>query len=158
MKNSESYFRSNGPSDIGDLVVAPNLKYKEIRCKTTLSGGVNRDVLNAWTTVREDLGVPITVISGYRSVRHQLKLQSLGVKTRLDSYHTHGMAMDLACPMVDLTSDEVLKIFYKAGFRGIIRSDDRFHCDVRPLPFIGTYAPGGEVTYDDRAQSILELI
>jgi uncharacterized protein YcbK (DUF882 family) len=150
--------RPNGPEDPGDLQIAPHLFYREVRCKTTLSGMVCVKVLNGWAVARGLLGVPITIVSGYRSIKHQKILIARGVKTALNSYHTYGMALDLACTLVDLESDEVLKIFHRGGFKGIIRGGGRFHIDVRPDLFVGKYDPGGSVTQDTDAMDMLKSI
>jgi len=152
--------RTPGPQDPGDLILAPGLKYYEIRCKTTKSGGVTSDVLAAWSIVRDEINRPIDIISGYRSIDHQKKMMESGVKTRLDSWHTHGMALDLDPVSLgkrgyNLYNLEALRLFYRAGFKGLIYGNGRFHCDVRPMVFIGTYDQDGTVR---PVESIMELM
>ena len=76
-----------------------NFKLEEFNCKSgapmPLSVRVNIERLaNNLQALRDEIGKPITITSGYRSVEHTRALMKRGVKTSLNSQHVLGTAAD----------------------------------------------------------------
>ena len=71
-----------------------NFKVSEFACKHCGKNEIDQRVLNMAQELRDYLGVPITVNSGYRCVEHNKNVG--GVK---GSKHTFGKAADLACSL-----------------------------------------------------------
>ena len=69
-----------------------NFKVSEFACKHCGENKIDQRVLNMAQVIREELGVPVKVNSGYRCEKHNASVG--GVK---GSYHTKGMAADLSC-------------------------------------------------------------
>ena len=71
-----------------------NFKVREFACKHCGKNEIDQRVLNMAQELRDYLGVPITVNSGYRCEFHNREVG--GVK---GSKHTFGKAADLACSL-----------------------------------------------------------
>lgn len=71
-----------------------NFKVREFACKCCGRNEVAQEVLNMCQAIREELGVAVTINSGYRCERHNAEVG--GVK---GSYHTRGKAADLSCSL-----------------------------------------------------------
>ena len=71
-----------------------NFKVSEFACKHCGKNEIDQRVLNMAQELRDYLGVPIQVNSGYRCETHNAKVG--GVK---GSKHTKGLAADLACSL-----------------------------------------------------------
>ena len=71
-----------------------NFKVKEFACKHCGENKIDQRVLTMCQTIREALGVPVHVNSGYRCPTHNANVG--GVK---GSQHTLGKAADLSCSL-----------------------------------------------------------
>ena len=71
-----------------------NFKVSEFACKHCGENNIDQRVLNMAQAIRDELGVPVRVNSGYRCETHNLRVG--GVK---GSYHTKGTAADLSCEL-----------------------------------------------------------
>ena len=69
-----------------------NFKVSEFACKHCGENNIDQRVLDMAQTIRDELGVPVRVNSGYRCDTHNARVG--GVK---GSYHTKGLAADLSC-------------------------------------------------------------
>ena len=69
-----------------------NFKVSEFACKHCGENKIDQRVINMAQTIREAIGVPVRVNSGYRCSKHNAAVG--GVK---GSYHTQGLAADLSC-------------------------------------------------------------
>ncbi len=69
-----------------------NFKVSEFACKHCGENKIDQRVIDMCQTIRDAVGVPVIVSSGYRC---KIKNEQVGgVK---DSFHTHGLAADLTC-------------------------------------------------------------
>ena len=71
-----------------------NFKVSEFACHHCGENNIDQRVLDMAQTLRDELGVPVRVNSGYRCEKHNAKVG--GVK---GSFHTKGMAADLSCSL-----------------------------------------------------------
>ena len=68
-----------------------NFKVSEFACKCCGENNIVQRILDMAQVLRDELGVPIRVNSGYRCEKHNARVG--GVK---GSYHTKGLAADLS--------------------------------------------------------------
>ena len=71
-----------------------NFKVSEFACKHCGENKIDQKVLDICQTIRDELGVPVRVNSGYRCEKHNARVG--GVK---GSFHTKGLAADLSCEL-----------------------------------------------------------
>ena len=71
-----------------------NFKVSEFACKHCGENKIDQKVLDICQTIRDALGVPVRVNSGYRCEKHNARVG--GVK---GSFHTKGLAADLSCEL-----------------------------------------------------------
>ena len=107
-----------------------NFKVSEFACKHCGKNEIDQRVLNTAQALREELGVPVRVNSGYRCPAHNAAVG--GVK---GSNHTKGLAADLSSSAGAVKMFAVMKELQKAGkvpdLGYCIRYGDRFiHVDV----------------------------
>ena len=69
-----------------------NFKVSEFACKCCGKNKIDQRVINMAQTIRDELGVPVGVNSGYRCEKHNAEVG--GVK---NSKHVLGLAADLSC-------------------------------------------------------------
>ena len=83
-----------------------NFKVSEFACKCCRQNKINQKVINMAQTIREALGLPVHVNSGYRCEKHNAEVG--GVQKKIDtktgkkiegsgSFHMYGLAADLSC-------------------------------------------------------------
>jgi Peptidase M15 len=70
----------------------PNFKPDEFKCSFTGKEGINVEIVSILQTIRNELGVPIIVSSGYRDRTHPVEI----TKRNLGE-HTYGWAADILC-------------------------------------------------------------
>lgn len=120
-------------SELGDgFNLTRNLKVKEFKSKDGADFMfVHPGILVAFQYIRDRIGMPLIVRSGYRSEAHNRKVNGSD-----SSYHLYGMAMDV---FVDVGKDmelnylqRVFQLANEAGCGGIkLYRDKRFvHFDV----------------------------
>ncbi|MBQ7220814.1 MAG: hypothetical protein IJS28_07535 [Synergistaceae bacterium] len=71
-----------------------NFKVSEFACKHCGENKIDQKVIDIAQALRDELGVPVRVNSGYRCEKHNAKVG--GVK---GSFHTKGLAADLSCEL-----------------------------------------------------------
>ena len=115
---------------MGDL--SKNFSRSEFACKGTNCCGhsapVQPELISALQALRNQLNLPLSITSGFRCNRHN---ESVGGAAR--SFHTLGMAADVACPEEMTAEDlaqaaETIAAFQQGGI-GIYPS--WVHLDVR---------------------------
>lgn len=107
---------------------AKYFKLKEFECKDGVCSlqMIDTDLLEKLDKVREELGAPITVTSGFRCINHQAALTNQGLQTVKNSQHLQGKAVDIrAKDMARLL--EILEKHFKAI--GIAKTF--YHIDLR---------------------------
>ena len=114
-----------------------NLSWKELSCKDgtqyparfIADGRVFR-LAQVFESIREMYGLPIIVLSAYRSITHNRKIG--GAK---NSQHTHGRALDLAPPAginINHFYEDIRQNVSMFGITGIGRYKTFVHVDIRP--------------------------
>ncbi|MBR0076318.1 MAG: DUF882 domain-containing protein [Synergistaceae bacterium] len=73
-----------------------NFKVSEFACKHCGENEIDQRVINMAQTIREELGVPVHVNSGYRCPVHNASPTVKGAK---NSKHMKGLAADLSCKL-----------------------------------------------------------
>ena len=71
-----------------------NFKVSEFACKHCGENNISQEVIDMAQIIRDELGVPVKVNSGYRCAEHNKKVG--GSKT---SQHINGNAADLSCSL-----------------------------------------------------------
>ncbi len=71
-----------------------NFKVSEFACKHCGENKIDQRVINMCQTIRDYLGVPVRVNSGYRCPAHNKKVGGVP-----NSNHTKGLAADLSCSL-----------------------------------------------------------
>ncbi len=108
------------------LWVVPNFLLKEFECKDGSRQVVlHGELLRRLQLLREALGRPVIINSGYRNPAH-----NKAVGGSPNSYHLRGMAADIRVPGV--SPQALAKAARKVGFNGIIAYATFVHVDVRP--------------------------
>ena len=87
-----------------------NFKVSEFACKCCGENLIDQRVLDMAQIIREELGVPVRVNSGYRCEEHNRRVG--GVK---GSKHTKGQAADLACKLGAGAMFEAVKKLHAEG-------------------------------------------
>ena len=87
-----------------------NFKVSEFACKCCGENRIDQRILDMAQVIREELGVPVQVNSGYRCAEHNARVG--GVK---GSYHTKGLAADLSCRLGAGIMFETVKKLYAQG-------------------------------------------
>ena len=119
-----------------------NFKLEEFDCKHCGKNEIEYDLIDKLQLLREDLGFPFVISSGYRCNEHPIEER----KSRPGT-HAEGIAVDIAC-----SHKQALQIVSAAegyGFTGLgvnQKGDGRFiHLDIgkaeagRPRPHIWSY-------------------
>lgn len=116
---------------------------EEFKCKHCDRNLIEKDFVDKLDALRETLGRPLRVTSGYRCPDHNQKVSTTG----RDGPHTTGRAVDLAVDGV--TAFKLVQLAIQAGFTGIgvqqkginrfIHLDDLPATDRRPRPTIWSY-------------------
>lgn len=92
---------------------------KRNECKTTL---VDTDLVDKLQEIRDDLQIPIVVVSGYRCAYHNEK-----VGGKIGSFHLIGKAADISSPQM---THPRLQTFLES-FDGLGKGKNITHVDVR---------------------------
>ena len=87
-----------------------NFKASEFACKCCGENKIVQDVIDMAQIIRDELGVPVRVNSGYRCTKHNKNVG--GVK---NSKHTLGHAADLSCSLGAKAMFEAIQKLQKEG-------------------------------------------
>lgn len=101
-----------------------NFTPQEIACKGDGSIIVDFDALDRLQAMREDLGVPMTINSAYRSPKYNKRVGGAP-----KSVHMTGRAFDVAITE-KLTREMIHKAAKKAGFKGFGDYNTFVHIDT----------------------------
>ena len=138
LESRSSYTADNWPTDEW-----PNFSFEEMRCSETGECAMDEGFMDNLQILRNELGRPLTITSGYRSPRHSIEAAKAAPGT-----HAMGRAVDIACAGVKAL--EILREALAVGFTGIgvkQKGIDRFlHLDdlrpgehTAPRPTIWSY-------------------
>ena len=118
----------------GDIFLTPNFKVREFACHDgTDKVLVDIELVSLLQLIRDFMGAPININSGYRTASHNRKVGGAS-----NSYHLYGRAFDCS-------SNNNTKFVYLAnglGIRGIIRYDSFTHIDTRDTIYHANYGSG----------------
>lgn len=108
----------------------PNFKKEEMSCRETKENDMQKEFMDKLQELRNRLGFPLIVTSGFRSVKH-----SIEAKKPKGGMHTKGLACDIKCH--SNTAYKIVKVALELGFTGIginqKGATGRFvHLDLRP--------------------------
>jgi uncharacterized protein YcbK (DUF882 family) len=114
----------------------PNAELACKCCKVNLCTDV---LVNALEAIREAVGKPVNITSGYRCPEHNAK-----VGGEPNSFHVRGMAADIR--VAGMTPAELYRLISRAVPRigGFGVADDSLHVDVRTASAKWTYGPDGK--------------
>jgi peptidoglycan hydrolase-like protein with peptidoglycan-binding domain len=142
----------NGPMTLGALTqvestgrMSPNFTVQECRSKGDGTAWVHRDLLGALERLRAHVGRPLALVSAWRDVAHNRRVNGAA-----SSQHTFGAATELAAIRARLTAGAHLHAGRAADFnRGYITLEDL--TALRLFTGIGWRADGGRqwVTHVD---------
>lgn len=128
----------------------------ELRCKcgcfSLPQNGMNEELLQRLDRLREIVGEPIHVSSGYRCSNHEIEAPRVEQRG-YGGQHWFGKAVDIYCD--NLTMDELADLATSVGFRGVERNDllDYVHVDVREEPYYWRF-DGDEHPCDEKGNLI----
>ncbi len=114
--------------EINNIRVAPNFLLREFECTDGSHQVVlHRVLLERLQALRNTLGRPVIINSGYRNPTHN---EAVGGSP--NSYHLRGMAADIRVP--GMSPQALAGAARLAGFRGIITYNTFVHVDVELKP------------------------
>lgn len=126
MANVQTYYVSTQ----GDVNLSANFVVREFACKDgTDKVLIDLDLVKVLQKIREKLGVPITINSGYRTASHNAKVNGAP-----NSLHLQGRAADIVA--MGKTTLEIAACAESVGAHGILRyiTDNFVHVDTRDNP------------------------
>jgi len=119
-----------------------NFKLEEFACKHCGKNEINHKLIDKLQLLRDDLGFPLVISSGYRCSEHPIE-----AKKNKPGTHALGLAVDIA-----VSHEKALEVLYKGiahGFTGIgvnQKGEGRFiHLDIAkvedysPRPHLWSY-------------------
>lgn len=110
---------------LNNIKLSKNFHIKEFVCKEGKSEVLIADgLIEKLQEIRDYLGKPIIVVSGYRSQAYNKKV---GGSSK--SQHMYGRAADIR--VSGMNTEEVAKTAIKLGFKGIGIYDTFTHVDIR---------------------------
>lgn len=114
---------------INDFQLTKNFKLSEFQSPDTGEVKLDSGLVAKLQQLRDQVGKPVTVTSGYRTPEH-----NSAVGGAAHSYHIQGLAADVV--IRGMTSAQIAEIAKRVGFTGIGIYPTRGHChvDVRPGP------------------------
>ncbi|TCO78003.1 YcbK family protein [Marinisporobacter balticus] len=119
---------------VTDINVSKNFKLSEFVCKEGKNEALyDCRLIMMLQEMREKIGRPIIINSGYRSPAYNKKINGSP-----KSQHILGKAADIR--IVGFSPEEIAKLAVKMGFTGIGIYDTFTHVDVRDNPHPRGYA------------------
>ncbi len=111
--------------EINNIRVAANFLLREFACKDgSCQVVLHRELLERLQALRDALGRPVIINSGYRNPAH-----NTAVGGSPTSYHLRGMAADIR--VAGMSPQALAMAAREAGFRGVIAYATFVHVDVR---------------------------
>ncbi len=103
-----------------------NFSVVEFRCSCCGKAEIKGRLVHMLQRLRDTLGQPIHVNSGYRCLAHDMEVNS-GPSSR---QHTKGLAADIWADNIDL--QDLARVAWKLGFKGVIaKYPMHVHVDMR---------------------------
>ena len=101
---------------------------REFQCRHCGAVKLDHRLVNKLQALRDRLGVPLAITSGYRCPDH-----NKAVGGAPNSYHVQGMAADIVCPK-GWAVEEFAGVCLDHGFTGVgaYPAQNFVHVDVRP--------------------------
>lgn len=124
----------------------PNISPKELACKGTGEFYFDPQFNDALQALRDNLGGPIVITSGHRSVAHNRKVGGVS-----NSQHLK-IATDIGFGRY--TRAQLLRAAVQAGFRGLGLGGSFLHVDLRPNPVMWIYQQRGGSTLREWAKEL----
>jgi len=119
-----------------------NFRLEEFACKHCGKNKIEHELVDKLQSLREDLGFPFIISSGYRCKEHPIEARKSKPGT-----HAEGIAVDIACSHKQAL--QIVSVAEGYGFTGIgvnQKGNGRFiHLDIskaeasRPRPHIWSY-------------------
>ena len=112
-----------------------NFNVSEFACHCCGNNDIKQEVLNLCQKIRDELGMPVRINSGYRCSKHNSKVSKAS-----NSQHTFGNAADLSCPSGGLAILlAVHKLFLEGnlpelGYCIYYPNKNFVHVDIVPRP------------------------
>ena len=131
MSNVKTY----GVSTQGALKLSRNFTVKEFACQDgTDQVLIDLDLVAILQAMRDQLGAPITITSGYRTVSH-----NAAVGGAPNSFHTKGQAAEIV--VSSKATAETAACAEAVGALGVLRyiTDGFVHVDTRTTKYYATY-------------------
>lgn len=131
MSNVKTYHVSTQ----GGLKLSPNFTVKEFACHDGSDQVlIDLDLVAILQAMRDQLGAPITITSGYRTLSH-----NAAVGGAANSFHTKGQAADIV--VSGKATAEVAACAETAGALGVLRyiTDGFVHVDTRTTQYYAIY-------------------
>ena len=97
----------------------PSFSFDELACRETGQCVIDEDMMDRLQDLRERLGKPVRITSGYRSPEHYIE----AAKAKPGA-HATGCAVDISCSG---DSFEILRLALELGFTGIGVSQNGDH-------------------------------
>ena len=112
---------------LNDIKISKNFNLKEFDCKCGCNTvKVDSELVGRLQELREKIGKPIIITSGYRCPTHNKRVD--GSQT---SQHMRGKAVDIK--VSGMTAKELAKLGEQLGFDGIGTYSNFVHLDVRGI-------------------------
>lgn len=114
---------------MNNFQLTENFNLKEFQCKCGCETvKVSSELVNKLQVLRTKVGKPLVITSGFRCEKHNKAVGGVD-----SSYHTKGMAADVACPS-GYTVEKFARMCQDVGFTGVGAYPDKnfVHVDVRP--------------------------
>lgn len=117
---------------MNNIQISKNFKLSEFQCKDgSQLVKLDSKLLNLIQTLRDKIGKPIIITSGYRTVAYNTKVG--GIK---NSLHTQGKAADITKRNLGMTDAALIKLCQEIGFGGVIIYDTFIHVDTGKKLFL----------------------
>ena len=140
-----------------DYHITRDFRASEFRCKHCGAAGIRHELVEHLQSLRDSLGAPVIVTSGYRCPLHPVEAR----KTK-PGRHTEGIAADIRCSRVSLRQIYLRVLRDFPAFRGIgvAPALNFVHLDIRKIKpgqraVVWAYDDDGkEVKWDGRWENL----
>jgi len=113
-------------SDLNDIQISKDFSLKEFQCSCCNAVKINPELVRRLQKLRDEIGKPIVIISGYRCEKHN---EAVGGAKQ--SQHLFGNAADIRVKGMSMEElADVAEKYFQDGGLGRYR-DGHVHCDIR---------------------------